>query len=176
MARYPALEDEFDLLRAAEIEVLADHLLEEQATMHRSVEDLGGGELHLQDRDSVAVAGLALRASEGMRQEPQPFAQECIDLGRRKPVANRLQTLGVFVPVKAELGIERKVAAELEKERSKIPIDGIDVIVVHHRAAAHDPRIRLSRFRVAAPFGPEHRRVLLSLADEHDAFLMGKAP
>src|SRR6201981_3058184 len=95
MARYPALEDEFDLLRAAEIEVLADHLLEEQATMHRSVEDLGGGELHLQDRDSVAVAGLALRASEGMRQEPQPFAQECIDLGRRKPVANRLQALGV---------------------------------------------------------------------------------
>src|SRR6201981_3215520 len=94
-ARYPALEDEFDLLRAAEIEVLADHLLEEQATMHRSVEDLGGGELHLQDRDSVAVAGLALRASEGMRQEPQPFAQECIDLGRRKPVANRLQALGV---------------------------------------------------------------------------------
>src|ERR1700741_481052 len=200
MARDPAIEDEFDLLRAAEIEVLADHLLEEQATVQRPVEDLGGGELRLPDRDIVAVAGLAVRSSEGMRQEPQPFAQQCIDLGCGKSVANRLQalgggtlpdavveglegnaflcelTLGVFMPVEAEFGIERKVAAELEKERSKIPIDGIDVIVVDHRAAAHDPRIRLSRFRVAAPFGPEHRGVLLSLADEHDPFLMGKAP
>jgi hypothetical protein len=34
------------------------------------------------------------------------------------------------MPVEAEFGIERKVAAELEKERSKIPIDGIDVIVL----------------------------------------------
>src|SRR6201987_805008 len=74
MARYPAIEDEFDLLRAAEIEVLADHLLEEEATVHRSVEDLGGGELRLQDRDIVAVTGLAVRSSEGLRQEPQPFA------------------------------------------------------------------------------------------------------
>jgi hypothetical protein len=29
---------------------------------------------------------------------------------------------------------------------ARIPIDGIDVIIVHHRAAAHDPRIKLSRF------------------------------
>src|SRR5215469_2128171 len=195
-----AIEDEFDLFGAAEIEVLADHLLEEQTTVQRSVEDLGGGELRLQNRDIIAVAGLAVRAREGMWQEPQPFAQQCIDLGGGKPVANRLQalgvgtpqdavveglegdaflcelTLGVFVAVEAELGIERKVAAELEKERPKIPIDGIDVIVVHHRAAAHDPRIRLSRFRVAAPLGPEHGGVFLGLAHEHDPFLMGKVP
>jgi hypothetical protein len=50
-AWHPALEDEFDLLPVAKIEVLADHLLEEQPTMHRSVEDPGGGELRLQDRD-----------------------------------------------------------------------------------------------------------------------------
>src|SRR5246127_4610412 len=48
--------------------------IEEQATVHRSVEDLGGGELRLQDRDIVAVTGLAVRSSEGLRQEPQPFA------------------------------------------------------------------------------------------------------
>src|SRR6202008_3335377 len=94
-ARYPGIEDEFDLLRAAEIEVLADHLLEEHATMQGSVEDLGGGELRLQDRDIVAVAGLAVRSSEGMRQEPQPFAQQCINLGCGKSVANRLQALRV---------------------------------------------------------------------------------
>ena len=78
--------------------------------------------------------------------------------------------------VEAELGIEGKVAAELEKERPEIPIDGIDVIIVHHCAAAHDPRIRPSCFRAAAPLGPEHRGVLLGLAHEHDTFLMGKAP
>src|SRR5215468_3278927 len=72
----------------------------------------------------------------------------------------------VFVAVEAEFGIEGKVAAELEKERPEIPIDGIDVIIVHHCAAAHDPRIRPSCFRAAAPLGPEHRGVLLGLAHE----------
>src|SRR5215471_3567984 len=90
MARDPAIEDEFDLLGAAEIEVLADHLLEEQTTVQRSVEDLGGGELRLQDRDIIAVAGLAVGSREGMWQKPQPFAQQRIDLGGGKPVANRL--------------------------------------------------------------------------------------
>ena len=62
-----AIEDELHLLRAAEIEVLTDHLLEEQAAVPRAIEHLGGGELRLQDRDIVTVAGLAVRSSEGVR-------------------------------------------------------------------------------------------------------------
>src|SRR5215471_15626394 len=106
----PAIEDEFDLFGAAEIEVLADHLLEEQTTVQRSVEDLGGGELRLQNRDIIAVAGLAVGSREGMRQQPQPFAQQGIDLGGGKPVANRLQALGVGTPQDAVVeGLERQL-------------------------------------------------------------------
>ena len=54
----PAVEDQLHLVGAAEVEVLADHLLEEQAAVHRPVEHLGERELGLQDRDVVAVAGL----------------------------------------------------------------------------------------------------------------------
>src|SRR3984893_16607776 len=152
-----AVEDQLDLLRPAEIEVLADHLLEEQSAVHRPVEHLRQGELGLQDRDVVAVAGLAIRPSERMRQQAQPLAQKAVDLLRREAVTDFLQlrgsgtaehaiverlegdaflrelALGVFMAVQAELGIERKVAAELEEERTEIAVDRIDVIVVHHR-------------------------------------------
>ena len=37
----PAIEDQLDLVGAAEIEVLADHLFEEQPAMHRAIEHLG---------------------------------------------------------------------------------------------------------------------------------------
>jgi hypothetical protein len=39
-ARHPAIENELDLLGPAEVEVLADHLFEEQAAVHRPVEHL----------------------------------------------------------------------------------------------------------------------------------------
>jgi len=65
--------------------------------------------------------------------------------------------LGVFVTVQAQLGIERKVAAELEEERPEIAVDRIDVIVVHHRAAPHDPGVWPASGRAPAPLGAEHR-------------------
>ena len=48
---------------------------------------------------------------------------------------------GVFMTVQAQLGIKRKVTAELEEERTEVAISSVDVIVVHHRAAPHDPRV-----------------------------------
>src|SRR5207342_2739657 len=50
--------------------------------------------------------------------------------------------LGVFVTVQAQLGIEWKVGAELEEERSEVAVHRIDVVVVHHRGGLHDPGIR----------------------------------
>jgi len=44
-----AIEDQLDLLGATEIEVLADHLLEEDAAVHRAIEYLGQGKFGLQD-------------------------------------------------------------------------------------------------------------------------------
>src|SRR5258706_5992187 len=49
IARYPAIEDELNFLGSAEVEVLADHLFEEQAAVHGAVEHLGDRELRLQD-------------------------------------------------------------------------------------------------------------------------------
>src|ERR1700736_402510 len=68
-ARDPAVEDELDLFRAAEIEVLPDYLLEEQATMHRSIEHLSGRKLGLQDGERIAVAGFAVCGGERVRQQ-----------------------------------------------------------------------------------------------------------
>jgi len=44
------VEDEADLVRAADVEVVADQLLEEDPPAHRGVQHLGEGELGLQDR------------------------------------------------------------------------------------------------------------------------------
>ena len=166
--------------------------------MHRPVEHLSRGELGLQDRDIIAVAGFAVCGSEGMGKQPQPFAQQGVDLGSRKVIADGLQTLrigaaqdavverlkgdafarelalGIFVAVQAELGIERKVAAELEEEWPEVAVDGVDVVAVHHRARAHDPRIGATGRRAQAPLGAEHRGLLLRLADEHHSFLTRK--
>ena len=163
------------------------------------VEHLGGRELRLQDRDVVAVAGFAVRTGERVRQKPQPFAQQCVDLGGREALADLLQALGigavqdaiverlksdalpgelalgVFVAVQAELGVERKVAAELQEKWPEVAVDGINVIIVHHRTAPHDPWVRPSAGRAATPFGAEHRSVLLRLADQHHSFFMRKA-
>ena len=57
----PAVEDQLHLVGPAEVQVLADDLLEEDAAVQRPVEHLGQRELGLQDRDVVAVAGLAIR-------------------------------------------------------------------------------------------------------------------
>jgi hypothetical protein len=80
------------------------------------------------------------------------------------------------VAVQAQLGIERKVAAELEEERPEVAVDGVDVIVVHHCAAPHDPRVGPAGLRIAPPLGAEHRRVLLGLADEHHPFIESEVP
>ena len=145
------------------------------------------------------VAGLAVGAGEGVRNEPQPLAQQAIDPGGREAVADFLQArrigaaedavverlerdpfarelvLGIFVAVEAEFRVERKVAAEFEEERPKIAVDGVDVVVVHHRGRAHDPRVGRPGGRAFALLGAEHGRLLLRLADEQDAFPLPKA-
>jgi hypothetical protein len=80
------------LIGPAEVEVLADHLLEEQAPVDGLGEHLGQGELGLQDRDVVAVAGLAACTGERMRQQAQPLAQKAVDLFCRQVVADLLQS------------------------------------------------------------------------------------
>ena len=80
------VEDETDLIGAADVEVVADDLLEEDPTRDRCVEHLGQGELGLQDRHVVAVAGGPIGAVNGCGESGQPLALQRIDIRWPQPV------------------------------------------------------------------------------------------
>ena len=60
-----ARKDQLHLFGTAQIDVLADDLLEEAAAMDTAVPDLGEGELGLENGKIVAVAGLRSWARKG---------------------------------------------------------------------------------------------------------------
>ena len=66
-ARDASIEDQLHLIGPADVEILADDLFEETAPGERPIEDLGQGELGLQDRELIPIAGRAVRGGEGMR-------------------------------------------------------------------------------------------------------------
>ena len=63
----PPLEDQLHVIGPADVEVLADHFLEEDAAGGGAVEDFGQGELSLKDRNVVAIAGCSILGREGVR-------------------------------------------------------------------------------------------------------------
>jgi hypothetical protein len=94
LADHPA-EDDVHLVRAADVQVVADQLLEEDPPAHRPVQGHGGGELDLVDRQLPAVVGVLVGAGERLRQPGQPLAGEPVDLLVGQPVADPLDRLGV---------------------------------------------------------------------------------
>src|SRR5438876_2906764 len=190
-----AAEDELDLVGAADVEILADDLLEEDAAGHRTVEDLREGEFGLQDGDVVAVAGTAIGGGEGMGEAAEPLAHEGVDLGGREPIRDRLRparvgageeavverlegdagagelAFQVLVSVEAERGRVGEVRGELEEARAEVAVDAVEVVVVHHGCAAHEPGVALAGAGIAPLLGAEHRRLFLGAADEDHAFL-----
>src|SRR6516165_9666801 len=62
----------------------------------------------------------------------------------------------------------RRVILRLKIRRTSC----VDVIVVHHGGGTHDPWIGQAGDRAPALLGAEHRRLFLSLADKHHAFLL----
>ena len=135
------VEDQLHVVGAAHVEVLAQHLVEEDPPLRRSVEHLGPSELRLQNRDVVPDALFPVGGLEGVRQPSQPFAQQLVDLLRRQPVGQPLHRLGVraaqdavverlerdaplrqlplqiLVPVDAQLGVVREIAVNGRSER-----------------------------------------------------------
>ncbi len=79
--------------------------------------------------------------------------------------------LGVFVAVQAQLGVVRKVGAELEEERAEVAVHCIEIVVVDHGRGLDDPRVGLAGAGAVPLLGAEDRRLFLGLADEDDAFL-----
>src|ERR1700730_622080 len=197
-AAHLAVEYQAHLAGAADIEVLANHLLEEDASRHRLIEHLGERERSLQDGELVAIAGGAIACRKRMRQASQPFAQQSIDLVRRQLIAQPLHQLGVgtrlhaivqrlerhptlgklaleiLVAVDAELGIVGKVGAELHEERPEVFIDAIEIVVIDHRGGFHDPRIGSACVSATATLRAHDPRLLLGLADIEHALTLGE--
>src|SRR6516162_1467135 len=78
--------------------------------------------------------------------------------------------------VEAELGVVGKVRAELQKERSKVLVHAIEVIVVDHPCRLHDPGIARARALTSATLGPHDARLFLRLADIQHALVLLELP
>jgi hypothetical protein len=76
------------LIRTPDVEVLADHLLEEDAATKRAIQDLGQGELGLEDGQVIAIVGRAIPGGGGMGETRQ------VQMMRRMSSAFRLRISG----------------------------------------------------------------------------------
>ena len=184
-----AAEDQADLVRAADGQVVMDDLVEEDPPGDRLVQHLGEGELRLQHGDVIPVPGGLVRGRVRVRQDRQPLAGQRLDLVLGQRVTDRLQPgdviaggepviqrgeadpgpggpgLGIVMPVDQQLGPIGEIRGELEEERPEVLIHAVHVELVHHRGRPHDPRIGPA-VRSTALFGPEHGVLLLRPADE----------
>lgn len=70
-----SVEDQGDLVGAADVEVVTDDLLEEDPPGYGPIQHLGQGELGLHHRDVVAVAGGLVLGGERVGQSRQPFTE-----------------------------------------------------------------------------------------------------
>ena len=78
------------MVGTAHVEVLAQHLVEEDPPLRWSVEHLGPSELRLQNRDVVGDAPLPVAGRERMRQPRRPLAQQASTRCAVSPSASRL--------------------------------------------------------------------------------------
>ena len=187
-----ASEDQADPVGSADVEVVADELLQEDPAGDGPVEHLGEGELGLDDGDVVAVAGGGVLVGERVGQLGQPLAQQRLDLVLAETVADRLERGHVidggegvvqrlepdtglgrlpfrpFVAVDAQPRVVGKVGAELDEERPEVGVHAVEVEVVDLHRGAGQPQVAGPGHRVATLLRAEHRRLLLRATDEQD--------
>ena len=188
----PPLEDEAHLLRSAEVEVVVDRLLEEGAPHARLVEHLGEADLGLHQGDRVLAAALAVRGRERPRECMRPASYIVGDRSGAETVADRLQThavvagekavvqlgetdarlvelaLGPLVGVHVDTPGKRHVRAHLEKARSELGIENIEVEPFHADRRRHEAKPRTPiRLGLGRPHATERTCPLLGGADEH---------
>jgi hypothetical protein len=89
-AGHAPAEDELDLIGAANVEVFADDLFEEDAPGHELVEDLGESELRLQGWRRRSGNRPCGRRGYRVREAGEPLAGQCRDARGREPVAQGL--------------------------------------------------------------------------------------
>jgi hypothetical protein len=147
-----AAEDDLDVLRAAQVQVVSDQRLEERPGPARGVEDDGAGDLDLPHRALPPVPGIAVLACEGHGDPVQPPLGEHLDGARLEPVADLLQPggvvagreavgqlseadagleclpLGPLVAVDPDLGRVGEVGADLDERRAEVLVPQVEVV------------------------------------------------
>ena len=68
-----------------------------------------------------------------------------------------------------KLRIVGKIGTELDEERSKVLINTVEIVLVHHCRGLHNPGIAFVGFGIVSLFGPVDGALLLSFADENNA-------
>ena len=120
------LEDQLHSVGPTEVEILSQHLLEEDPAMHGPIHDLREGKLHLTHRRFVTVASGLLARREGTRKTVLPLAQESLDASGCQTISQALHpprvvaaqdTVGQFLIADAlfgELPFEILMAVEAQ--------------------------------------------------------------
>src|SRR5207237_118816 len=96
VAADPAAEDDLDVVRAADVEVVGDQGLEEAAGVAGCIEDDRAGDLDLAHRGLPPVAVVPVLRAERQRQLVQPALHEHVDRPWPEPVTDLLQRGGVI--------------------------------------------------------------------------------
>src|SRR5580692_7822055 len=91
-----AFKDQLDLIRPADIKVLADYLLEEEAACNGTVKHLRERELRLQNGDGVLVACGGVSIGVRVRQVSLPFMRQVADLFGGQRIGDFLHPFWVF--------------------------------------------------------------------------------
>lgn len=89
-------EDQLGLIRAAEVEVLPDDLLEQDVIGERAVQNLRWVELQLKYGEVAAISGGAVRVVKEVRPDRQSPAEESVGRLGRQTVADLLFPPGVL--------------------------------------------------------------------------------
>ena len=145
-----AVEQQLNPIRSAQVEVLADDLLEQLPPALGLVEHLGAADLQLQDREGIPEAGRGVRPGQRQRQDPQPAIEAGLDIIGAQPVADRLQggrvgaaleavvergerdtgpgqlPLGPLMAVQAQLQGVRGVPTALQEAGTPLLVDEVD--------------------------------------------------
>src|SRR5437870_13078512 len=78
-------------VRASEVEIIADHGLEEVAALHGAIEDLGQADFELAEGKTMVVAGGAFGGGHRPGQPMRPAIKEGLDVSGTERIAGALE-------------------------------------------------------------------------------------
>ena len=141
-------------IRSSQVQILANHRLEEMPALHRPGKHLREADLHLLQREPMGVAGGPINRGDRGREPRRPPIEEGLHVGRSELVTDRLELrrigarekpivetvegdgrapqllLHPFMPIETELDGIRHIGAELQERRAPVGILDVEVVVI----------------------------------------------